>query len=131
MRITIKARLHSDIQKVWDIITDNYNYAWRSDLNRVSVSEDGETFIEYAKNGFPTTFSVSLKQPCERYELDMSNANMSGHWIGEFSRSENRTHLKFTEEVFVQNPIKNLFAGLYLKRRQTLYIKDLKRALGE
>ncbi len=37
----------------------------------------------------------------------------------------------FTEKVSVNNPIMNLFAGLYLKKQQSLYIADLKKELGE
>ncbi|WP_369705887.1 hypothetical protein [Clostridium moutaii] len=57
---------------------------------------------------------------------------MNGHWIGIFSPvSNNGTKIKFTEKVSVNNPIMNLFVGLYLKKQQLLYIADLKKELGE
>lgn len=29
----IKAKFRSDIKKIWEVVTDNSNYAWRSDLS--------------------------------------------------------------------------------------------------
>jgi hypothetical protein len=41
----------------------------------------------------------------------MTNKNMKGHWIGVFSSVNDGTQVEFTEEVSVNNPIMNLFAG--------------------
>jgi hypothetical protein len=75
----ITAHFNSNIQKVWDVVTDNQNYTWRSDLSKIEISEDESTFIEYTKSGFPTTFTITLKNPTERYEFDMKNQNITGH----------------------------------------------------
>ena len=48
-----------------------------------------------------------------------------------FNKIHDGTEIEFIEEVSVNNPIMNLFAGIYLKKQQKLYINDLKRALGE
>ncbi|CAB1244556.1 hypothetical protein CLOSBL3_10939 [Clostridiaceae bacterium BL-3] len=56
---------------------------------------------------------------------------MNGHWIGVFSPVNDGTQVKFTEEISVNNPIMNLFAGFYLKRQQSRYIEDLRKELGE
>jgi hypothetical protein len=62
----------------------------------------------------------------------MTNKNMNGHWIGVFSPvNNNGTKIVFTEEVSINNPIMNMFVGLYLKKQQSLYIADLKKELGE
>jgi hypothetical protein len=62
----------------------------------------------------------------------MTNKNMNGHWIGVFSPDNNNgTQIEFTEEISVNNPIMNLFAGRYLKKQQSLYIGDLRKELGE
>lgn len=128
---TIEAVFNSDLKKVWDTVTDNKNFAWRSDLSKIEVSNDGSKFYEYTKDGIKTEFSITLKKPYERYEFDMNNKNMSGHWIGVFSEKKNGTKIVFTEEVTVKNPIMNLFVGGYLKKQQSTYIEDLKKALGE
>lgn len=128
---TITATFKADIKKVWEVVTNNSKYDWRSDLSKIDVSSDENSFTEYTKDNFPTEFNITLKKPCERYEFDMTNNNMSGHWTGIFSSVNNGTQIEFTEEVSVNNPIMNLFAGLYLKKQQSLYIADLKKELGE
>ena len=132
---TITATFDSDIQKVWDVVTDYRNYAWRSDLSKISIPLNGPSngpyFIERDKKGFPTLFTVTLEIPCERYEFDISNDNLSGHWVGLFSQSGSKTQVIFTEKIKVRNPIMNLFVGSYLKKQQATYIADLRKALGE
>ena len=128
---TITATFKSDIKKVWEVVTNNNKYEWRSYLSKIDVSADGNSFTEYTKNNFPTKFNITLKKPYERYEFDMANKNMKGHWIGTFIPVNNGTQIEFTEKVSVNNPIMNLFAGLYLKKQQSLYIADLKKELGE
>ncbi|MCL2342589.1 MAG: SRPBCC family protein [Firmicutes bacterium] len=127
----VMATFKSDIQKVWDTVTDNKNYSWRSDLSKIEIAADGQKFIEYAKNGFPTNFTITLKKPLERYEFEMENKNMHGHWVGIFSLEQEGTKIEFSEEVTVKNPIMNLLVGAYLKKQQAAYIADLRKALGE
>lgn len=129
---TIMGTFKTDIKKVWEVVTNNSKYEWRSDLSKIDISVDGNSFTEYTKDNFPTKFNITLKKPYERYEFDMTNKNMNGHWIGVFSTTnKNGTQIEFTEEVSVNSPIMNLFAGLYLKKQQSLYIADLKKELGE
>ena len=128
---TITAIFKADVKRVWEVVTDNNKYEWRSDLSKIDVAADGSSFTEYTKGNFPTEFNITLKKPYERYEFDMTNKNMSGHWTGIFSVVNNGTQIEFTEEVSVNKPIMNLLAGLYLKKQQSLYIKDLKKELGE
>lgn len=130
-RSTITAIFKTDIKTVWEVVTNNNKYEWRSDLSKIEVSKDENSFTEYTKDNFPTNFSITLKKPYERYEFDMTNKNMNGHWIGAFRSINNGTQIEFTEEVSVNNPVMNLFVGLYLKKQQSLYIADLKKELGE
>ena len=128
---TITATFKADIKKVWEVVTNNNNYEWRSDLSEIDVSVDGNSFTEYTKDNFPTKFTITLKKPYKQYEFDMTNKNMNGHWIGVFSPVNDGTKIEFTEEVSVNNLIMNLFVGSYLKKQQSLYIADLKKELGE
>ncbi|WP_411679440.1 polyketide cyclase [Clostridium thailandense] len=129
---TITATFKANIKKVWEVVTNNNKYEWRSDLSKIDVSADGNSFTEYTKDNFSTKFNITLKKPYERYEFDIINKNMKGHWIGVFSTvNNNGTQIEFTEEVSVNNPVMNLFVGLYLKKQQSLYIADLKKELGE
>ena len=74
----IKATLSCDIHKVWEIITAVKNYTWRSDLSKTEVISSRQ-FIEYTKEGYPTTFTITVTEPYKRWEFDMENSNMKGH----------------------------------------------------
>lgn len=127
-RRTVATDIPCDIKTVWDIVTDNRNYIWRSDLSKIEIIDETH-FDEYTKDGFVTHFSITEKEQYKIYRFDMENQNMSGHWAGLFERCENGTQLTFTEEVQVKNPIMNLFVSGYLKKQQNTYIADLKRAV--
>ena len=125
---TIKAVLPCDPAKVWETVTDLTHASWRSDLSRIEVLSSTE-FVEYTKDGFPTSFTVTAAEPCRRWEFDMENANMKGRWTGVFSGKDGKTELVFTEEVTPKKWwMKPLIKG-YLKRQQERYIADLKRAV--
>ena len=95
----IKALIPGELQKVWELVLDIENYgAWRSDLSKTEVISD-KKFIEYTKDGYPTTFTVTLVEPYRRWEFDMENSNMKGHWIGVFTDKGNETEIDFTECV--------------------------------
>ena len=62
----IKALIPGELQKVWDLVLNTENYAaWRSDLSKTEAISDKQ-FIEYTKNGYPTTFTVTLVKPYRR-----------------------------------------------------------------
>lgn len=126
-----KMVFQSDIEKVWSVITDLTHSEWRSDLSRIEVLEMGKRFVEYTKEGYPTTFTITVFEPPERYEFDMENGNMSGHWKGVLTKCSNGTAVDFTEEIEVKKPLMRLFARNYLKGQQKRYFSDLKSGLGE
>ena len=62
----IKALIPSELRQVWDFVLDIESYAaWRSDLSKTEVISD-KKFIEYTKDGYPTTFTVRLAEPYRR-----------------------------------------------------------------
>ena len=127
----IKALIPGELQKVWDLVLDIENYgAWRSDLSKTEVISDKQ-FIEYTKDGYPTTFTVTFVEPYRRWEFDMENDNISGHWIGIFSEDSGQTTVDFTEQVTVKKAVMKPFAKMYLKKQQSAYIRDLKKELGK
>ena len=121
----IKATLASDIRKVWDTVTDLKDWSWRSGLDRIEVLSDTQ-FVEYTEDGFATTFTVTLKERYKRWEFDMENKNIKGHWTGIFYDQMGRTTIDFTEKVTVKKFYLRPFAGRYLRNQQRLYFYDLK-----
>lgn len=58
-----------------------------------------QTIYWIHKNGYATTFTVTVAEPYKRWEFDMENSNMKGHWIGVFIDKGNETQIDFTENV--------------------------------
>ncbi len=126
---TVKATLDCGIEKVWEVVTSLENYQWRSDLSKIEVLSETQ-FIEYTKDGYPTTFTITVTEPLRRWEFDMDNGNMKGHWSGGFTSKDGITVITFTEDVTAKKLIMKPFVKSFLKKQQALYISDLKKALG-
>lgn len=127
----MKAVFSSDIQEVWNVVTCPQNYAaWRSDLSKTEILDD-KHFIEYTKDDYATTFTITLTEPLKRWEFDMENGNMRGHWTGIFIQNGNETEIEFTEEVTAKKLFMKPFVKAYLKKQQTAFITDMKKALSD
>lgn len=126
---TIKERIRRDIHTVWEAVlaVDHYG-AWRSDLKKAEVINEKQ-FVEYAKNEYATTFTVTAIEPYKRWEFDMENSSMKGHWIGLFSSKGNDTEIEFTEHVTPKKWFMKPFVKSYLKKQQAQFVLDLKKAL--
>ena len=129
MAITnIKATFQCDVQRAWAVVTSLENYSWRSDLSRIEIISETQ-FIEYTKDGYPTTFTITTMEPFERWEFDMENDNIKGHWIGLFSQNGRETMIDFTEDVVAKKLLMKPFVKGYLRKQQSLYVTDLEKAL--
>ena len=126
----IKEQIPSDLRKVWDFVLDIENYdTWRSDLGKTEIISEKQ-FIEYTKDGYSTTFTVTKEDPYRRWEFDMENSNMKGHWIGVFTDKGSETEIDFTECVEAKKIFMKPFVKLYLKKQQAKFVADMRNALG-
>ena len=97
--------LENNIKIIWDIIVNNYDYKWRSDIKNIKILENGKDWIEYYddNNKFFTKFTLKDKEECTLYSFDMENKNFYGNWIGKFIKiSNNKTKCIFTENIYVK-----------------------------
>lgn len=124
----VKVLLRSDIKKVWNIVTSLEEYRWRSDLSKIEVLNEKQ-FIEYTRDGFATTFTITACEQYKRWEFDMENDNIKGHWIGVFTDKNGQTEIDFTEDVTAKKIIMKPFVKAFLKKQQELYVSDLKKTL--
>lgn len=130
IKSNIKKEFNCDKNKLWDIVTDNSNYKWRSDLSKIEII-DNTHFVEYTKNNFPTYFTITSKIKLKEYKFDLENDNLRGKWMGIFKELPNgNIELDFTEEIEVSNFIMKLLAKPYLKRQQKRYMRDLEKELN-
>lgn len=127
---TVKAVFQTDVKSVWDIVTSLDNYSWRSDVEKIEVIDDNR-FIEYTPDGYATKFTVTAKKQFKRWEFDMENDNMKGHWTGVFSEKDSQTEIEFTEDVTAKKLIMKPFVKMYLIKQQEKYISDLRKALDK
>ncbi len=131
IKSNIKKEFNCGIEKLWDIITDNNKYAWRSDLSKIEIIDDRH-FIEYAKNNYPTHFTITSKEYLKEYKFDIENSNINGRWIGLFKELPNgNVELDFTEEIETNNFIMKLLAKSYLKSMQRRYMRDLEKEINK
>lgn len=124
----ISAVFQGNLQTVWDVVTSLENYQWRSDLSWIEVVNEKQ-FIEYTKDGYATTFTITASEPYERWEFDMENSNMVGHWTGVFKDRGGQTEIEFTEDVTAKKLIMKPFVKGYLRKQQEQYVSDLRKAL--
>ena len=126
----IKAILQYDIHKVWEVTTTVEQYTWRSDLGRAEILNEKQ-FVEYTKEGFTTTFTITVTEPYKRWEFDMENENMTGHWTGLFTAKGESTEIDFTEEVTAKKFYMKPFLKPFLKKQQAQFVADLEKALHD
>ena len=126
----IKAILQYDIHKVWEVTTTVEQYTWRSDLGRAEVLNEKQ-FVEYTTEGFATTFTITVTEPYKRWEFDMENENMTGHWTGLFTAKGESTEIDFTEEVTAKKFYMKPFLKPFLKKQQAHFVVDLEKALHD
>ncbi len=124
----IKALFPSNVQAVWDIVTSLEHYEWRSDLDKIERIGENQ-FVEYTKDGFATTFTVTAFEPCRRWAFTLDNQNIKGNWVGIFSEKDGQTEIDFTETVTAKKWFMKPFVKAFLKKQQALYVSDLKNAL--
>lgn len=124
----IKAVFQSDIQRVWDTVTSLKDYGWSSDLGRIEILNEKQ-FVEYTKEGYATTFTTTAMETCKRWEFDLENDNIKGHWIGIFAQKDDQTEIDLTENITAKKFFMKPFVKAYLKRQQAQYVSDLGKAL--
>ena len=128
---TSKVTVHfpCPVERVWQVVTDLTNTAWRSDLARVEVLDETH-FVEYTKSGYATHFAVTSCEPKQFWAFTMENGNMSGSWEGRFEATEGGSRLTCVETVNGKRWWMRPFVPVYLKRQQKLYMDDLLREVN-
>lgn len=129
IKSTKSSIVKANVEKVWEIITDNTDYSWRTDLSKIEIIDDHH-FIEYTKGNFVTNFKITKKEMFKRYEFDIENKNLKGHFTALLTKlSEDETQIVLTEEIQVDSFFMKLLAKPYLRKQQNRYIKDLIKRL--
>lgn len=106
--------VNSDIFEVWDAITNNEDWQWRSDLKDVRI-DDIYNYVEYKKNGDVVNIEVVKSLVQDEYAVKFHSSKYKGLWkCNFFSERNGNTRLEITQSIIIKNPIKNLFANIFL-----------------
>ncbi len=125
----IKVTLLCSIEKIWNKVTDLSDFDWRSDIKDIKIIDENN-FIEITKDGVETHFKVTKYIKHQYWSFEIENENIKGTWIGKFYSYGDKTTLDFTENIVSKKFIFKPFVGLYLRKQQKLYFKDLKKELN-
>lgn len=123
----------SNINEVWETMTDNTKYKWRTDIDKITILND-TVFVEFTKAGYETKFYITKKLAPNQYEFDMENDTLTGHFTATLEAIEGgNTKGTFIEEVYIRNPIISLLSSLTknVNKMQDKYIYDLRDELAE
>ncbi len=131
---TKTAVLHSDVNKVFNLVSDFKNQTtWRNDVKEVIVI-DGNTWTEVPKKGTPITFKTKQKIQNELFEIEIIEPkNFSGYWVGTFEQTTAGTKVVFKEVVTIDNPLFRVMSLIFVDLDKTMevYLNNLKTKLGE
>ena len=127
-RIHKKTFFQTDLDILWDIITNNHDYSWRSQIKEIKIINDRK-FIEIDNNGIETTFIVITMDKNKKYEIDFENDNVKGHWVGLFHLTTQGAELDMVEDVEAKKRYMKPFIANFLKKQRTQYIEDIRRAV--
>ncbi len=125
----MQAEFLCSMEKLWDMVTSPEHYSWRSDISKIVVVEPGKRFEEHTRDGYVTTFTITAFEKYRRYEFDMENENMRGHWTGIFLSEGDKVRVTFIEDVTCKKIFMRPFVKGYLKKQQARYFADLRNAV--
>lgn len=131
----IKAMVSCDINKVWETITAVEDYhTWRTGVSKTELTDERH-FIEYTNDGYSTAFTVTAAEPHRRWEVDVENSHIKGHWTIVFASRGSGTEIDFTASVTAKKlsmrPVgKSVFEQTYLKKELTQFAADLQKLLN-
>ncbi|MGI5962564.1 MAG: SRPBCC family protein [Lawsonibacter sp.] len=127
---TKTAQFPYPLERVWNVVTNLQDTAWRTDLSRVEVRSE-TNFVEYTTSGFATQFTVSALDPMRLWAFDLENIHLAGSWKGTFSGTNSSTTVTFQETVRCKHWWMRPLVPFYLRRQQSLYFADLRRKLDQ
>ncbi|MEG0416165.1 MAG: hypothetical protein RR565_08520 [Erysipelothrix sp.] len=130
MKSTITAEFRSSLEDVWNVVTNNENIEWRTDLDELIVL-DHQTFIEKNHKGYEVVFKITSKVEMSYYEFQIASKVSYGTWQGYFYVEDDCTKVKFVENISTNKAFAKIFLLPYLRKHQRNYIRDMKKELGE
>ena len=118
-------------KEVFDIVTNNNDWKYRSDLKNlkiVEINNNVEEWEEISKDDNIIRFKTREKRPYSYYSFDMESKVMKGFWTAEFKELENNNTLFIaTEYIEMKNPFLRVLSYLFfdIGKYMETYQEDL------
>ncbi|MDH6533879.1 hypothetical protein D0T51_02600 [Parabacteroides sp. 52] len=135
--VTRQSRFSSCPEKVYKLVTNNEEYAYRSDVQEVRILErkgDFEVWEEVALRGNVMLFRTKEKIPYTFYSLSMEGNLFTGYWTATFKETEEGgTLFTATEYIRIKNPYLKVLSYPFfdIGKFMESYQDDLRSQLGE
>ena len=118
--------LDSNIETVWQLLTDLDHQQWRSYLERIEKQDD-KHFVGYDHKDNKIEYIILNRIPNELYEYNMMSHDMEGHWIGKLKEVDGKTELTLTQALELKK--NKLFIKNTIEKQMDQFLLDLQNAL--
>lgn len=135
--VTRQSVLDASPEIVYNIVTDNTEWMYRSDLNELRISDrrgEVEEWEEITKDGAVIRFMTKDKIPYSFYSFEMESNLFTGYWFAEFKETgDNKTLFTATENIRMKNIFLKVFSYIFfdIGKFMETYQNDLKQKLKE
>ena len=127
-KVEMKVYFKSDVEKVFNVITNMKDCSWRSDLSKVECIDDGK-YIEYNRKNHPTKILVTEYLKNIQFEYDIQNEYYKGHWCGQLAPLKDGGCVMYL--LFYFESVSFLGKFINVDKFEKRYIEDLKKELNE
>ena len=127
-KVEMKVYFKSDVEKVFNVITNMKDCSWRSDLSKVECIDHGK-YIEYNRKNHPTKIKVTEYLKNIQFEYDIQNEYYKGHWCGQFAPLKDGGCVMYL--LFYFESVSFLGKFINVDKFEKRYIEDLKKELNE
>ena len=127
-KVEMKVYFKSDVEKVFNVITNMKDCSWRSDLSKVECIDDGK-YIEDNRKNHPTKILVTEYLKNIQFEYDIQNEYYKGHWCGQFAPLKDGGCVMYL--LFYFESVSFLGKFINVDKFEKRYIEDLKKELNE
>ena len=125
---TVEVHFNAPAQVVWQVYTDFESQPnWRSDIGKVEMADDKETWTETLKSsGIIIHFRILEKTPLSRFVLQTgTEGKFEGRYVAEFRQQQGGTIGIFTEETTTLGIVPKVMRRLFFNQRK--FIEEFAR----
>jgi uncharacterized membrane protein len=129
-----EAIVQAPVDRVFALVTDVANqHYWRSDIGRITVTEDGASWVEHTRSGDDISFQAVDTIPNSKFEIVyQSKLGFSGRWVGTFTRRDAQTTVIRIEETTTTPSVMGRLLGRIFAppgSHTDLYLSDLTKTV--